>query len=201
MGVQFPSISSSFRPVISVARWRPYVREIALADLWIAPGDAVILPPRRFPCAAAERRRSLACRSSTCMAIATPRWLPGMTRIVVAWSLRRYWSIRQRIFITTKKSRPRDTRVSRHGCEPRRRTTIRYPFSYAHRLWAYPRHLSVYGVRTPKTDDAAEGGRRGRGSSARQDASLVGHTLRLPTPTDRTSSVKRPSAWACLRDE
>jgi hypothetical protein len=35
--------------VISVARWRPYVNEIALADLWVAPGDAIILPPKRFP--------------------------------------------------------------------------------------------------------------------------------------------------------
>ncbi|KAF0814099.1 hypothetical protein IGB42_00996 [Andreprevotia sp. IGB-42] len=35
--------------VISVARWRPFVNEIALADLWIKPGDALILPPKRFP--------------------------------------------------------------------------------------------------------------------------------------------------------
>lgn len=35
--------------VISVARWRPYVHEISLADLWLAPGDALVLPPQRFP--------------------------------------------------------------------------------------------------------------------------------------------------------
>lgn len=35
--------------VISVARWRPYVGEIALADLWIAPGDALVLPPKVKP--------------------------------------------------------------------------------------------------------------------------------------------------------
>jgi hypothetical protein len=35
--------------VISVARWRPYANEIALADLWVTPGDAIILPPKRFP--------------------------------------------------------------------------------------------------------------------------------------------------------
>lgn len=35
--------------VISVARWRPYVNEIALADLWIQPGDALVLPPKVFP--------------------------------------------------------------------------------------------------------------------------------------------------------
>jgi len=35
--------------VISVARWRPYVNEIALADLWIQPGDAIVLPPKVFP--------------------------------------------------------------------------------------------------------------------------------------------------------
>ena len=35
--------------VISVARWRPYVNEIALADLWIAPGDAIVLPPKVAP--------------------------------------------------------------------------------------------------------------------------------------------------------
>lgn len=35
--------------VISVARWRPYVNEIALADLWVAPGDAIVLPPKLMP--------------------------------------------------------------------------------------------------------------------------------------------------------
>lgn len=35
--------------VVSVARWRPYAHEITLADLWLAPGDALILPPQRFP--------------------------------------------------------------------------------------------------------------------------------------------------------
>ncbi|RJF97064.1 hypothetical protein D3870_20650 [Noviherbaspirillum cavernae] len=35
--------------VVSVARWRPYVRQIALADLWIAPGDAILLPPKVKP--------------------------------------------------------------------------------------------------------------------------------------------------------
>lgn len=35
--------------VISVARWRPYAHEISLADLWLAPGDALVLPPQRFP--------------------------------------------------------------------------------------------------------------------------------------------------------
>ncbi|MEO6920274.1 MAG: hypothetical protein ABI171_14835 [Collimonas sp.] len=35
--------------VISVARWRPYVNEISLADLWIAPGDAIVLPSQVFP--------------------------------------------------------------------------------------------------------------------------------------------------------
>ncbi|WP_329956541.1 hypothetical protein [Collimonas humicola] len=35
--------------VISVARWRPYVNEISLADLWLAPGDAIVLPPKVFP--------------------------------------------------------------------------------------------------------------------------------------------------------
>jgi len=35
--------------VISVARWRPYVHEIALADLWVAPGDAIVLPPKTRP--------------------------------------------------------------------------------------------------------------------------------------------------------
>lgn len=32
--------------VISVARWRPLVNEIWLADLWLAPGDALVLPPQ-----------------------------------------------------------------------------------------------------------------------------------------------------------
>lgn len=35
--------------VISVARWRPFVNEISLADLWLAPGDAIVLPPKVFP--------------------------------------------------------------------------------------------------------------------------------------------------------
>ncbi|MFZ6640863.1 hypothetical protein ACO0LL_14040 [Undibacterium sp. TC4M20W] len=35
--------------VISVARWRPYVQEISLADLWVAPGDAIVLPPKTRP--------------------------------------------------------------------------------------------------------------------------------------------------------
>ncbi|MFL9925413.1 hypothetical protein PQR62_14135 [Herbaspirillum lusitanum] len=35
--------------VISVARWRVYVNEISLADLWIAPGDAIVLPPKLMP--------------------------------------------------------------------------------------------------------------------------------------------------------
>lgn len=35
--------------VISVARFRPYVRQISLADLWIAPGDAIVLPPKVRP--------------------------------------------------------------------------------------------------------------------------------------------------------
>jgi hypothetical protein len=35
--------------VISVARWRPYVAEIALADLWVMPGDAIVLPPKLMP--------------------------------------------------------------------------------------------------------------------------------------------------------
>lgn len=35
--------------VISVARWRPYHRQIWLADLWLAPGDAIVLPPQAPP--------------------------------------------------------------------------------------------------------------------------------------------------------
>ncbi|WP_256081515.1 hypothetical protein [Massilia sp. YIM B04103] len=35
--------------VISVARWRPYAKTIALADLWLAPGDALVLPPKFKP--------------------------------------------------------------------------------------------------------------------------------------------------------
>ncbi|KWI77254.1 hypothetical protein WM07_30555 [Burkholderia ubonensis] len=35
--------------VVSVARWRPYAHEISLADLWLALGDALVLPPQRFP--------------------------------------------------------------------------------------------------------------------------------------------------------
>ncbi|MFJ3047783.1 hypothetical protein ACIPEN_18300 [Herbaspirillum chlorophenolicum] len=35
--------------VITVARWRPYVDEISLADLWVAPGDALVLPPKIMP--------------------------------------------------------------------------------------------------------------------------------------------------------
>lgn len=50
----FPHVffSQDDRPlVISVARWRPYVQEISLADLWIAPGDAIVLPPKTRPAA------------------------------------------------------------------------------------------------------------------------------------------------------
>ena len=35
--------------VISVARWRPGSREIYLADLWVRPGDALVLPPKHYP--------------------------------------------------------------------------------------------------------------------------------------------------------
>ncbi|MCP1452710.1 MULTISPECIES: hypothetical protein [Pseudomonas] len=35
--------------VISVARWRPAAREIYLADLWLRPGDALVLPPKHYP--------------------------------------------------------------------------------------------------------------------------------------------------------
>lgn len=35
--------------VISVARWRPASREIYLADLWLRPGDALVLPPKHYP--------------------------------------------------------------------------------------------------------------------------------------------------------
>jgi hypothetical protein len=35
--------------VISVARWRPYAGQITLADLWIKPGDAILLPPKLWP--------------------------------------------------------------------------------------------------------------------------------------------------------
>ncbi|NUU01011.1 hypothetical protein [Herbaspirillum robiniae] len=35
--------------VITVARWRPYVNQISLADLWVAPGDALVLPPKVMP--------------------------------------------------------------------------------------------------------------------------------------------------------
>lgn len=35
--------------VISVARWRPYVGEISLADLWVERGDALVLPPKLMP--------------------------------------------------------------------------------------------------------------------------------------------------------
>lgn len=49
--------------VISVARWRPYVNEIALADLWVKPGDAIVLPPKVKPvlprCASDDLARSL----------------------------------------------------------------------------------------------------------------------------------------------
>jgi len=49
----FPHVFFSRDPnvplVISVARWRPYADEIALADLWVAPGDALLLPPKRMP--------------------------------------------------------------------------------------------------------------------------------------------------------
>ncbi|ROM76366.1 MULTISPECIES: hypothetical protein [Pseudomonas] len=34
--------------VISVARWRPAAREIYLADLWVRPGDALVLPPKHY---------------------------------------------------------------------------------------------------------------------------------------------------------
>ncbi|PXX37864.1 hypothetical protein [Undibacterium pigrum] len=50
----FPHVffSQDDRPlVISVARWRPYVQEISLADLWIAPGDAIVVPPKTRPAA------------------------------------------------------------------------------------------------------------------------------------------------------
>src|ERR1700754_4024642 len=45
----FFSQDKSLPLVISVARWRPYVNEIFLADLWVAPGDALVLPPKFFP--------------------------------------------------------------------------------------------------------------------------------------------------------
>ena len=48
----FPHVffSHDDRPlVISVARWRPYVQEISLADLWIEPGDAIVVPPKTRP--------------------------------------------------------------------------------------------------------------------------------------------------------
>lgn len=45
----FFSQDESLPLVISVARWRPYVNEISLADLWVAPGDALVLPPKFFP--------------------------------------------------------------------------------------------------------------------------------------------------------
>lgn len=45
----FFSQDKSLPLVISVARWRPYVNEICLADLWVAPGDALVLPPKFFP--------------------------------------------------------------------------------------------------------------------------------------------------------
>ena len=49
----FPHVFFSRNPdlplVISVARWRPYAQEITLADLWIAPGDALLLPPKIMP--------------------------------------------------------------------------------------------------------------------------------------------------------
>jgi hypothetical protein len=35
--------------VISVARWRPHQRRIWLADLWLEPGDAIVLPPQPTP--------------------------------------------------------------------------------------------------------------------------------------------------------
>jgi hypothetical protein len=35
--------------VISVARWRPYVGQIWLADLWLMPGNAIVLPPKLTP--------------------------------------------------------------------------------------------------------------------------------------------------------
>lgn len=35
--------------VITVARWRPWAHEIALADLWVKPGDALVIPPKRMP--------------------------------------------------------------------------------------------------------------------------------------------------------
>ncbi|UUQ62968.1 hypothetical protein NLK61_16915 [Pseudomonas fuscovaginae UPB0736] len=35
--------------VISVARWRPCVNQIELADLWVKPGDALVLPPQKYP--------------------------------------------------------------------------------------------------------------------------------------------------------
>ncbi len=54
----FPHVffSQDDRPlVISVARWRPYVNEISLADLWIAPGDAVVIPPKTRPAPPTEK--------------------------------------------------------------------------------------------------------------------------------------------------
>ncbi|BBP79658.1 hypothetical protein PHLH7_57620 [Pseudomonas sp. Ost2] len=35
--------------VISVARWRPREHSIHLADLWVHPGDALVLPPKHYP--------------------------------------------------------------------------------------------------------------------------------------------------------
>ncbi|GLU34030.1 hypothetical protein WKR88_12415 [Trinickia caryophylli] len=61
----FFSQDASLPLVISVARWRPYVDEISLADLWVAPGDALVLPPKFFPieppseASLEERRRSV----------------------------------------------------------------------------------------------------------------------------------------------
>ena len=54
----FPHVffSQDDRPlVISAARWRPYVQEISLADLWIAPGDAVVVPPKTRPVPPTEK--------------------------------------------------------------------------------------------------------------------------------------------------
>ncbi|MGG1946297.1 hypothetical protein AB1286_15990 [Trinickia sp. NRRL B-1857] len=45
----FFSRHTSLPLVVSVARWRPFSHEIALADLWLSPGDALILPPQHFP--------------------------------------------------------------------------------------------------------------------------------------------------------
>lgn len=42
----FSSQDATIPLVISVARWRPRAREIYLADLWVKPGDCLIIPPK-----------------------------------------------------------------------------------------------------------------------------------------------------------